>query len=393
MTYLPGLMTSVQATPANSAAAAAALVRQDNSVYFQAFSMDPTAFAASSANFFDKLKKQASAKEGYNQYQYLQALVRQSGLSKGTGPIGQTDPKDLAAIKNVFQSAYLDGVEWQTWLERYAQSPYASAEGGPKFSKEVSTALQYIDKTDAENILSKSYYEAFGVMPSDAQIGKFKSKFNTEAQRQMAETTTTRTSSGTGTASTSAKSKTVTSGMGFTTAEQQQFIADYLKTNYKITGKEETGTAATIIKDIKRAYADNLLPEPPMEEILAFAADAVGTGDAAMYKQKVDGKIQSIRNTAAGFYPSLKEGLATGSDVASTADALAAAFNQYLGTSITRGDDRIKAMINYNDGKTVRVMNADEQLRYIKSQAEYKTSDKGRAEGMQIANALENGLR
>lgn len=385
-------MTSVQATPATSASNAASLIRADNGVYFQAFSMDATAFAASSANFFDTLKSQQSSKQGYNQYQYLQALVRQSGLSKGTGPIGQTDPQDLSAIKNVFQSAYLDGVDWQTWLERYAQSPYASASGGPKFSKEVSTALQYIDKTDAENILSKSYYEAFGIMPTTQQIANFKNKFNTEAQRQLAQTTTTRTTSGTAD-STSAKSKTVTSGMGFTTAEQQQFIADYLKQNYKITGKEQTGTVSTIIKDIKRAYADNLLPEPPMEEIISFAADVVGTGDATVYKQKVDGKIQSIRNTAAGFYPSLKDGLSTGGDVASTADALAGAFNQYLGTNIARNDDRIKAMINYNDGKTIRVMNAAEQLRYIESQPEFQTSDKGRAKGMSIAQALENGLK
>lgn len=393
MTYLPGLMTSVQSTPSNSASAAASLIRQEGSVYFQAFSMDTTAFAAASANFFDTLKAQASSKQGYNQYQYLQALVRASGLSKGQGPIGQTDPQDLSAIKNVFQSAYLDGVDWQTWLEKYAQSPYASASGGPKFSKEVSTALQYIDKTDAENILSKSYYEAFGTMPTTDQIANFKNKFNSEAQRNLAQTTTTRTTSGTGTGSTSATSKTVTSGMGFTTAEQQQFIADYLKQNYKITGKEQTGTAATIIKDIKRAYADNLLPEPPMEDILAFAADVVGTGDATIYKQKVDGKIQSIRNTAAGFYPSLKDGLASGSDVASIADALAGAFNQYLGTNIARNDDRIKAMINYNDGKTIRVMNAAEQLKYIESQPEFQTSEKGRAKGMSIAKALESGLK
>ena len=393
MAYLPGLMTSVESTPANSASSAAAIIRQEGSVYFQAFAMDETAFAKSSGIFFDGLKNTPSSKEGYNQYQYLQALVRSSGMSKGTGPIGQTDPDDLKAMKDVFKSSYLDGVDWQTWLERYAQSPYASSTKGPTFSKSVSTALQLIDKTDAESILSKAYYEAYGKMPSSNQIKTFKEKYSTEAQRQLAKTTTTSTTSGGGTGSTSTSSKSITSGEGFTQAEQQQFIATFLKDNYKITGTEESGRAKTIVDDIKRVYRDNLLPEPPMEEILAFAAEAIGTGDETMYKQKIDTKLQGIRNAASKFYPGLTDSLSTGSDVASVADPLVKAVNSYLGINIDKNDSRIKAMLNYNDGKVTRVMNAAEQQKYLESQPEFQVSDAGRAKYSNIAQALENGLR
>jgi hypothetical protein len=163
------------------------MIRADNSVYFKAFSMQPEAFAVSASREFDVMRNQSTIKQGMTDYAYMQALVRQSGLSKGKGPLNSVDTQDLAAITNVYKNAYLQGVDWQTWLEQYAQSPYASSNSGPKFSKEVSSALQMIDKTDAENILTKSYYEAYGKMPTGKQIETFKTSFNAEAQRQLAQ--------------------------------------------------------------------------------------------------------------------------------------------------------------------------------------------------------------
>jgi hypothetical protein len=130
-----------------------------------------------------------------------------------------------------------------------------------------------------------------------------------------------------------------------------------------------------------------------MEEILAFAAEAIGTGDAAMYKQKIDTKLQGIRNAASKFYPGLTDSLSTGSDVSSVADPLVKAVNSYLGINIDKNDSRIKAMLNYNDGKVTRVMNAAEQQKYLESQPEFQVSDAGRAKYSNIAQALENGLR
>ena len=390
MPYSSGPVTSTQQTEAQRAAA---IIRAEGSVYFKAFSMQPEAFAVSASREFDIMRNQSTIKQGMTDYAYMQALVRQSGLSKGKGPLNAVDTQDLAAITNVYKNAYLQGVDWQTWLEQYAQSPYASSNAGPTFSKEVSSALQMIDKTDAENILAKSYYEAFGKMPTGAQIETFKTSFNAEAQRQLAQTTRTGTTSGAGTSSTSSTSKSITSGLGFTEAEQKDFIAKFLKDNYKITGQETSGRVKTIIDDIKRVYKDNLLPEPSLQELTAFAADAIGTGDEAMFKQKIDTKIQGIRLSAGKFFPGANDILAAGTDIAALADPMAKAFNSVLGTNLLPSDDRIKSMLNYFDGKTNRIMTATEQQKYIESQPEFQTSDVGRQKYADLANAMERGLK
>lgn len=397
MPFYYGTPTSTQYNQGGDAAArdaaALAAIRAEGSVYFKAFSMQPEAFAASAATEFDAMKNTSTYKEGMSDYAYMQALVRKSGLSKGTGPLNQVDPDDLKAIKDVYQSAYLTGVDWATWLERYAQSPYASASTGPKFSKQVSTALQLIDSTDSESILSKAYYEAFGKMPDTKQIESFKTKYNTEAQRQLAKTTTTGVTSGAGTGSTSGTSKTVTSGQGFTQAEQDQFVADFLKENYKITGEEEGGRVKTIIDDVKRVYRDNLLPEPPIQEIISFAADAIGTGDEATYKQKIDMKLAGVRSAAAKLYPGLAEQLAAGTDIRTVAQPAAQALSTYLGINIAYNDKRLNQVLNYNDGKTVRAMNAAELEKFAQSQPEFDSSPAGRERAMTIADAFEKGFK
>jgi hypothetical protein len=374
-------------------AQALAVVRAPDSVYFKAFSMVPEAFAAAAAEEFDAMKTQSTIREGMSDYAYLQALVRKSGLSKGVGPLNQVDPKDLTAIKDVYQSAYLTGVDWKTWIERYAQSPYASSNTGPKFSKQVSTALQLIDSTDAEDILSKAYFEAYNKMPDNKQIEAFKNKYNAEARSQLATTTTSGTTSGAGTGSTFGKTNTVTSGKGFTESEQNQFIAGFLKDNYAITGEEEGGRVKTIIDDIRRVHRDNLLPEPPLDEIISFAADAIGTGDETMYKQKIDTKLAGVRSAAAKLYPGLAEQLAAGTDIRTVAQPAAQALSAYLGTQIAFNDARLNKVLNYNDGKTVRPMNADELQKFAETQPEFDTSPAGRQRAVNIADAFEKGFK
>ena len=103
MVFYYGTPTSTQSGAYGDQSArdaqALAAIRADGSVYFKAFSMVPEAFAAAAAKEFDTMKTQSTIREGMSDYAYLQALVRQSGLSKGVGPLNQVDPKDLAAIK------------------------------------------------------------------------------------------------------------------------------------------------------------------------------------------------------------------------------------------------------------------------------------------------------
>jgi hypothetical protein len=366
-------------------------VREDTSVYFKAWSQDPQAFVISAATFFDDLRKARTIRPDMSDFDVLQAKVRVAGLSKGTSPLGQLDMADVTAIASVFKEGYINGMEWTTTLDNKIQSPYAKI-GGPTFSKEISTALKRIDKTDATQRLNDAYFKTFGTYPTGEQIEKFKNKYNAEAQLQLATTTRTRSANDTGTSS-SAKTKEEISGEGFTQAEYETFLGKFLADNYKITGKEESGLVKDTITNLKRVYKDNMLPEPPINELAQIATDIVRTGDTGIQEQKMTAKITAIRGIAAKLYPGLKDSFDAGTDLVTTLNPIVQSANNYLGTSFDKSNPIFSQVLNYNDGKTVRVMNASEMKSFFESLPEFNTSDAGRAKGTSIANALRDGLR
>ena len=114
-------------TTGNAQQSISAIVRQAGGLYENAFSISDTyAFAAAMTKGFDTLKKASTIRQGMTDFEYMQALLRSSGKSKGTGPLGSTDNKDIAAFKTVLQNAYIDGVTWNQWLEndiKYGAKP------------------------------------------------------------------------------------------------------------------------------------------------------------------------------------------------------------------------------------------------------------------------------
>jgi hypothetical protein len=182
--------------------------------------------------------------------------------------------------------------------------------------------------------------------------------------------------------------------MGFTQEEQDQFLAQYLKDNYKITGKEAGGQVKTILNGLTRVYEDNLMTPPPMEEQIEFASSLIGMGDDALRQQAFETKLQSVRMAASKLYPGMTDALTGGTDLKTIADPIRNNLNSTLGINILdNNDDRIKYMMNYYDGKTTRIMNATEQKKYIESLPEFATSDAGRAKYANIATILEDRLR
>lgn len=382
--YKSGLSAPVQ----SDADALRAQIRANGSVYDLAFNTaEPIQFAIKASKYFDSLAgtKQYTTDPGLNDLQYIQALVRKMGLSKGQSNLGEMSLEDAKAIQDVFRTAYYRGQDWKTVLENDYNSPYRTGES--TFSKDVSTALRLIDKTDAQNILTKAYYETYNKYPTQKQIEKFATKFNEEAKRQAQVTTTTRSGKDV------TKSTSITANQGFTQEEQDQFLATFLKDNYKITGEEQAGYVKNVISTIKNAYASNLLPEEDMDQIINFAANLVGTADDKMANQKLDAKLQSIRNVAAKLNPGVADILANGQDMSTVVDPIVKTINATLGTNFTKDDARLKQVINYNDGKTVRTMNASELQTFIEKLPEFQTSDVGRSKYLSIAEAVRNGLR
>ena len=363
----------------------------DTSVYFKAYSQDPQAFASSARTFFDTLRQAKTVRPDMSDLEVLQAKVRVAGLSKGTTPLGQLSNEDIVGISTVFKEGYTNTMDWNTVLDNRIQSPYAKV-GGATFSKDISTALKYIDKTDAEQRLNTAYFKTFGVYPTGEQVVKFQNKYKAEAQRQLAKTTRTASGNEVGSSRTS-KTNEVVSGEGFTQAEYDTFLGKFLADNYKITGQEETGLVKDTISNLKRVYKDNLLPEPPINELAAIATDIVRTGDTAIQEQKMTAKINGVRSIAAKLYPGLKDSFDAGTDLITTLNPIVQSANNYLGTNFDKSNPIFSQILNYNDGKTVRVMNANEMKSFFESLPEFNTSDAGRAKGTAISNALRDGLK
>jgi hypothetical protein len=361
----------------NAAAALAQQVRADGSLYTVALdTANPVAFGQIVYKEMDALRSQQNSQYGNNLI-YLQALLRGTGQSKGTSPMGILDMKDQAAWKNILAVSRAAGVDYFSVLEDYAKNGISGAGGGggPKttFSKDISTALNLIDKSDASTTFSKAYYTAFSAAPTSAQITNFMNAFNAKAKKEAVVTTRSGTTTSS-TGGTSSKYTSKVSGQGFTAEEQTNFLASYLAKQYKIS--PETGGAAKVLLDtLRKTYKDNNLQEPSFETLAATVKDIVGTGDSSMAAQKLSEATQKIRNVAAKLNPGAADLLAAGDDLKTLADQYIPVVSKITGKYYDLDNPLIKQLINYKDEKgNVRNANASEALRIVQGSSDFMNS-------------------
>jgi hypothetical protein len=326
-----------------------------------------------------------------NNLNYLQALLRSSGGSKGTSALGAFDLEDLKALRETMVNSYTNGVEYFSWLEDAAKNGLGS--GGPKtkFNKDISTALNLIDKTDATTAYSKGYYTATGMMPSTTQINNFMNKFNAQAKKEAVTTTRSGTST-TSTGGTTSKYTTTTSGLGFTAEEQTNFIAKYLSKDMDVT-PEIGGAAKTIIDSIRTTYKNNNLAEPDFESLIGVVKDVIGTGDANVAKQKITDTLQDIRNIAAKLNPGVADILAKGNDINSVADQYIKLAQSVTKQKYDMSSPLIKQMINYKDDKgVVRTATDWEALGIIRGSSDWLNSSEAQSTFNSIGDVVTSKL-
>ena len=392
-TQTPATVFYSMGNMANSnAAAVAARVRAPNSLYTQALgTADAVAFSNQITSELDRLRAQTRTDGFKNNLNYLQALLRSAGGSKGTSALGAFDLEDLKALRETMVNSYTNGVEYFSWLEDAAKNGLGS--GGPKtkFNKDISTALNLIDKTDATTAYSKGYYTATGMMPSTTQINNFMNKFNTQAKKEAVTTTRSGTST-TSTGGTTSKYTTTTSGLGFTAEEQTNFIAKYLSKDMVVT-PEIGGAAKTIIDSIRATYKNNNLAEPDFESLISTVKDVIGTGDADMAKQKITDALQDIRNIAAKLNPGVADILAKGNDINSVADQYIKLAQSVTKQKYDMSSPLIKQMINYKDDKgAVRTATDWEALGIIRGSSDWLNSSEAQSTFNSIGDVVTSKL-
>lgn len=377
----------------SNAAAVASKVRAPNSLYTQALATaDAVAFANQITGELDRLRSQARPDGFKNNLNYLQALLRSSGGSKGTSALGAFDLDDLKALREAMVNSYTNGVEYFSWLEGSAKTGLGSG-GGPKttFNKDISTALNLIDKTDATTSFTKGYYTATGMMPSSAQITNFMNKFNAQAKKEAVTTTRSGTST-TSTGGSTSKYTSTTSGLGFTAQEQTNFIAKLLSKNIVVT-PEIGGAAKTIIDAIRTTYKNNNLAEPEFESLIGIVEDVIGTGDSEMAKQKITETLQGVRDIAAKLNPGLADILKAGNDISSVADQYIKLAQTVTKKKYDMSSSLIKQMINYKDDKgAIRAATDWEALQIIRQSPDWLTSSEAQSTFNNIGDVVTSKL-
>lgn len=375
-----------------NAAAVAAKVRAEGSLYTRTLATaDSVAFSNLVASELDRLRNTPRTDGFKNNLNYLQALLRSAGGSKGSSALGAFDLDDTKALREAIVNARLNGVEYFTWLEDLNKTGLGS--GGPKtkFSKDASTAINLIDKTDAATAYSKGYYTAYGKMPSNAQITGFMNKFNAQAKKEAVTTTTSGTVT-TSTAGSTGKSTTIRSGQGFTEEEQANYLAKYLSRDYQMT-PELGGAAKTIYDEIRNTYKNNGLQEPAFENVVGVIKSIIGTGDAEMAKQKIATEKQKIRTIAAKLNPGAADLLNSGEDMNTLAEQYIKLAQSVTKKKYTMDSPIIKQMLNMKDDKgAIRAATDWEALGIIRNSNDWMGSSDAFSTFSNIGDVLTSKL-
>jgi hypothetical protein len=346
----------------------------------------PEAYSYAIRNYVNNWRAEPSPLPGYvNKLDYIQALLRQSGISKDKSPRGIIGNDDAKAMQDISKIAIQNNLYFLDTLQELYKNRNA---GNAAISKQVATSIRLIDPTDAKASLSDAYYKTFGAFPSQGQINKYMDLYNAEATRQNTKTITTTTG---GTVSTS---KSITQGEGFTEKEQQQFLADYLVKNYQMTSSEILGGQAKTLYDaIVNTYAANYLDEPDFARVSSVIKDVLSSSDDEVASQKLDVFLQEGRKIAAKQWLGLEKELLAGENIATYTSPLAKSLTKLFGRTVDVSDPLIKKAINFKDEKGVyRMMNDIELNQAAEADPRFATSSTAVNKSISLADTIASKL-
>jgi hypothetical protein len=323
-----------------------------------------------------------------NKWDYLQFLLRATGYSKGTSQRGIIDTEDINGLKKISGEALANGIKFENLLEN-AYANKDAVNNQVKFSKQVATSIKLIDPTDAKASLSDAYYQAFGAFPTEIQIKNYMDLYNAEAKKQKGKSVTTYTTTGNTTSQ-----QTTTMDEGFTSKEQQQFLAEYLSKNFNVPSSDKLGgMAKTIYDGIVNTYKANYLDEPSFDIVANVIKDVLSSSDDNTATQKLQTFLQEGRKVAAKQYLGLANELNAGEDIIKYAAPLAKTATSTLGVTISANDPLIKKALNFKDEKgAYRMMNDLEFKQAIKEDSRYPVSATAINDATSLAKSIASGL-
>jgi hypothetical protein len=381
-----------------------------------------------------------SGSKATNMFDHWQMLARATGFSKAKTPIGVIGPGDDTALATVIGLAAANNADPIAYLETLKAYGVGRAPGPKqpdtttKYNKQVSTALQLKDVTEARLEFGNAYFTAFGVAPTTDLDKKFTNQWNATVKAQAPSTTSSTVTSfapiydtkskkvidpktkkqkidrfgnpvfakqvknaeGQNQFQTINRTATTTTGEGFNAEEQQQFLADFLVKNFpqdKFNVENLGGAAKAIYDDLVGTSVKNYAKAPDFATLAPVIKDILGTADQNTAEEKIRQYKAGVRNQVAAKYMGIAEYVNAGEDADKYVKPLMQSLSNALERDVTEADPLLKQALNFkgDDGK-YRLPNDWEMTKLVMSDAGYGKTSTAINEAVNLTQGLRSKL-
>ena len=399
----------------------------------------------------------AGSKYG-NMWDYVQVLLRGTGFSTGKTATGIIDPKDISGLESALAGAIaMNSTDVVSYLQAVAAS---GGRGGgtavkqpdttAKFNRQVSTALTMLDESDAKASFYDAYFLAWGEAPGDDLVEKFMTARNAMAKAEAPTTTTEgkttyepvynknkpiydkdkpvlgkngkpkrdskgnivyqqkkdkdgnpmfeqkRDKSGVLQYRPVTTTKTKTTGLGFTAAEEQEFLADYLVANFPENRFNPTtigGAAKAIYDELVSVHKNNYDDIPSFDQIAPTIKNMLATAKPEVAQEYLRQYKDQLRGLVAKKYMSIADDIMAGKDANTFIEPLLRSASTALETDITLNDELAKRMLNFqgSDGK-YRLPNEFEMSELLMNDPRYGQTSTAKNQSVGLFESLTSQL-
>lgn len=371
----------------------------------------------------------------------MQALLRKSGLSKSSTPlgVGVVGIDESAAIEKIILASISSQLLPLDFLKAYNAT--VKPKEGPKqpdtttrYTKQIQTALQFKDLGDARQYYNNAYFTAFGQWPAPELDKKFQDSWNTQVKQQNQPTTTSGKTEFAPVYDTKSKpvidpktkkqkvdkfgnkefSKiktdpqgvkqytTVTrgtassAGEGFTAEEQTQFLSDFLVENFpeeKWNVDDIGGSAKTIYDTIKAYHTGNYDTPPDFATVSPLIKNLLSNPDEKVQSELYNQYIADIQAKSGNRFMAIKNSLKPGETASKYVLPVLEQLSAGLETNIGIKDALAVQVLNFKDDSgEYRIPNDFEMQQIIKNDKRYQSTSAAINTAVNMAQSLKNAL-
>ena len=370
----------------------------------------------------------------------MQNLLRKSGLSKSTTPlgVGVVGVDESSAIEKIILASISSQLLPLDFLKAYNST--VKPKDGPaqqdtttKYTKQIQTALKFKDLGDARQYYNNAYFTAFGQWPAPELDKKFQDSWNTQVKQQNQPTTTSGKTEFAPIYDTKSKPvidpktkkqkvdkfgnkefssiktvdgvkqyKTVTTGTstsqgeGFTPEEQTEFLANFLVENFPEAAwnvDDIGGSAKTIYDTIKAYHTGNYDAVPDFATVSPIIKNLLSNPDEKVQNEIYEQYISEIQAKSGSRFMAIKNSLKPGETASKYVTPVLQTLSAGLETNIGIKDPLAVQVLNFKDDSgEYRIPNDFEMQQIIKNDKRYEATSESINTAVNMAQSLKNAL-